>query len=110
MQALQATVDRFDGAAAAALGVHRTDLQCLEILVTRGPATAGALAAALDLTTGGVTAMLVRLERQGHLTRAPDPADGRRVIVQVAPDSRDRLWELYEPIATEGADLIACYS
>jgi len=82
----------------------------LEILARDGTATPATLGPALGLTSGGVTAMLVRLEREGFLRRVPDAADRRRVTVQVT-DRTLRFAELfYGPIAREGADMISHYS
>lgn len=110
MQALQAAVDSFDEAAAGVLGVNRTDLRCLEILTQGGTVTPTVLGAALGLTTGSVTAMLDRLERLGYLTRSPDPSDRRKVAVQATDAARQKAWELYGPIATEGEELTRDYS
>lgn len=38
-----------------------------------------------------MTNRLDRLERDGLITRAPDPADRRGVIVQLTPTGRDRV-------------------
>jgi DNA-binding MarR family transcriptional regulator len=110
VQAYQASVDAFDEAAARWLRVTRTDLRCLEILVRDGTASPATLGPALGLTSGGVTAMLVRLEREGFLRRVSDSADRRRVTVQVT-DRTLRFAELfYGPIALEGAGMISHYS
>ncbi|MGH7530012.1 MAG: MarR family transcriptional regulator, partial [Gemmatimonadales bacterium] len=106
VRAYQRAVDAFDEAAAAALGVNRTDLRCLDVLLERGSASPGELAAALGLTTGSVTAMLDRLERMGYLSRTSDPADRRRVQVRpaaAATRAADRLWG---PLATAARDLM----
>ena len=87
MQAFQARVDAFDELVAARLGVNRTDLRCVEILVAQRTASPGELGPALGLTTGGVTAMLIRLERLGYLRRVPHPDDGRKVIVEVTDEA-----------------------
>jgi DNA-binding MarR family transcriptional regulator len=109
MQTLQSTVDAFDEAAAAVLGVNRTDLRCLEILVRQDPVTPGVLGPALGLTTGSVTAMLDRLERLGYLTRSPDPSDRRKVSVRITEEARQKTWKLYGPIATEGDGVMEGY-
>ncbi|MFE3260899.1 MarR family winged helix-turn-helix transcriptional regulator [Nocardia sp. NPDC059091] len=101
-QALQAAVDDVDQAAATVLGVNRTDLRCLEVLV-RGESTPGALAAELGLTSGSVTTMLDRLAKLGHVTREPEPGDRRKVLVRITPATMARAWEIYGPIAEEGA-------
>jgi DNA-binding MarR family transcriptional regulator len=110
MQAFQARVDAFDELAAARLGVNRTDLRCVEILMAQHTASPGELGPALGLTTGGVTAMLIRLERLGYLRRVPHPDDGRKVIVQVTDEVLQQVAELYVPIAEGGHRLLGAYS
>jgi DNA-binding MarR family transcriptional regulator len=111
-QAYQAAVNDFDAAAAIALGVNRTDLRCLEILLTQQEtALPSQLGVKLGLTTGSVTVMLDRLERLGYLTRAPDPDDRRKVIVRATPKAVQRVWrEIYQPLAEEGLQGIAHYT
>ena len=106
MQAFQASVDAFDEMAAHRLGVSRTDLRCIEILVRERRTSPGVLRPALGLTSGGVTAMLSRLERQGYLRRFSHPWDGRRVIVEVTDQAVTRTQGLYGPIAGDSADLV----
>lgn len=102
-QDYQAAVDAFDEAAAVRLGVNRTDLRCIEILSRGEPATPGRLGTALGLTSGSVTAMLDRLERLGHVTRARDGLDRRKVLVHITPETLRRVGGLYGPLAEEGA-------
>jgi DNA-binding MarR family transcriptional regulator len=85
----------FDSLAAAHLGVNRTDLHCLNIIENSGGLSAGALAAEAGLTTGAVTGVIDRLERAGYARRVPDPADRRRVKVEVTRRfyaNADRIW------------------
>jgi DNA-binding MarR family transcriptional regulator len=110
MQAFQARVDAFDELAAARLGVNRTDLRCVEILMAQRTASPGELGPALGLTTGGVTAMLIRLERLGYLRRVPHPEDGRKVIVEVTEVVLRQVAELYVPISEGGHRLLGAYS
>jgi DNA-binding MarR family transcriptional regulator len=110
VRAYQTMVDAFDEAAAAYLGVNRTDLRCLDVLLRLESAAPGGLAAALGLTTGSVTAMLDRLERLGYLTRAPDPADRRKVIVRPTPLAASLADEIYGPLVTEASRWIASYT
>lgn len=110
MQRMQASVDAFDALAAAVLGVNRTDLRCLELLMHTEFATPGTLGPALGLTTGSVTAMLDRLEQLAYLSRSPDPADRRKVLVCIAASAREKIWALYAPFATEGALLLEPYA
>ena len=68
--------------AAETLGLSPTDLGCMCLLQLHGAVTPGWLADRIGLSTGAVTGMLDRLERAGYVTRAQDPVDRRRVIIQ----------------------------
>ena len=87
LRASQSTTEVFDERAAEQLGINRTDLRCLEIIERLGSVSAGQLAEESRLTTGAVTAVIDRLERAGLARRVDDPADRRRVIVELT-DSR----------------------
>ena len=85
----------FDNLAAELLAVNETDLLCLNIIENSGGLTAGNLASQSGLTNGAVTGVLDRLERAGFARRVPDPADRRRVNVEVTPafyEHADRIW------------------
>jgi len=110
VRALQSDVDALDEAVAAHLGVNRTDLRCLDVLMQAGSATPGQLAARLGLTTGSVTAMLDRLAKSGYLTRAADPADRRKVVVQPTGLAQRKAGEIYGPLAEAGSRDIARYT
>jgi DNA-binding MarR family transcriptional regulator len=91
----------FDNRAAEALGVNLTDLHALNIVENRGGLTAGALAAEAGLTTGAVTGVIDRLERAGYARRVPDPADRRRVKIEVTDHFYARADEVWHPLAAE---------
>src|SRR5262249_56044268 len=63
----------FSQAVAERVGMHPTDVECVEILTRNGPATAGQLAELTGLTTGAVTPMIDRLERAGFVRRQNHP-------------------------------------
>ncbi len=109
-RAYQSAVDSIDEAAAAYLGVNRTDLRCLDVLMQLGPTTPGTLSAKLGLTTGSVTTMLDRLAKLGYITRAPDPADRRKVTVTLTDTATEKAWQVYGPIAEEGAEAAENYT
>ena len=94
VRAYQTSNDNFDQAIADRLGMNRTDMRCVDLIDQAGGMTAGELARAADLTTGAVTAVIDRLERAGMARRVADPADRRRVRVEVTP----KLWELTGPL------------
>lgn len=73
----------FHQTAAAKYGLGITDMKTLSALQQEGPMTAGQLAKRLSLTTGAVTNVIDRLERQDFVKRLPDPKDRRKVIVTI---------------------------
>ncbi|WP_204331994.1 MarR family transcriptional regulator [Geodermatophilus sabuli] len=75
----------------AAFGITRADFDVLATLRrAAGPEgmSPGRLTSALMLTSGGMTGRLDRLERAGHLVRAPDPADRRALLVRLTGSGR----------------------
>lgn len=110
VQASQSAVDAFDETVAQYLGVNRTDLRCIEVLLLDQEMTPSQLGVALGLTTGSVTAMLDRLEKLGYLTRSPDPGDRRKVIVRPTEEAAAKSWELYGPIVEDGSSIPASYT
>jgi len=91
----------FDNHAAEALGVNLTDLHCLNAVENRGGVTAGALAAETGLTTGAITGVVDRLECAGYARRVPDPADRRRVNIEVTDHFYARADEIWRPVSAE---------
>jgi DNA-binding MarR family transcriptional regulator len=77
------------------VGLHLTDMQCVNLLDLLGPVTPGRLAECTGLTTGGVTVMLDRLEKAGVVKREPNPNDRRSVLVRVNPKKLKRINALY---------------
>lgn len=78
---------RFDGAVAHTLGIHRSDLRCLNELEGDG-LTPGMIGARLGLTSGSVTALVDRLVRAGFVERRPDAADRRRSTIALTMQAR----------------------
>ncbi|GGS12564.1 hypothetical protein GCM10010269_59790 [Streptomyces humidus] len=87
----------FNQALADRLGLHPTDLQCLNLLVLeREPVTTGRVAELTGLTTGSATRLVDRLEKAGYVVRERDDADRRRVLVATVPERTaqfTRMWE-----------------
>ena len=99
VRAAQSAVDQMDDAAARALGINRTDGRCLDVIDREGPVAAGRLAEASGLTTAAVTAVIDRLEKAGYARRVGDPADRRRVLVELTPLMRERAGVIWGPFA-----------
>jgi len=95
----QNAYDRFEDAAAEYFGVNRTAMRCMDVLERAGQASAGDIARQTGLTSGAVTALLDRLERAGYVRRHRDPADRRRVLVQLTELALQGATEIYGPFA-----------
>ena len=93
----------FDNLAADRLGLNRTDLHCINIIENSGGLTAGELAGEAGLTTGAVTGVIDRLERSGYARRVSDPADRRRVKLEVTPNFYARADKIWGPVAADWA-------
>ena len=98
IRASQNVSEAFDEYVAAATGINRTDMRCLDILGQRGPITAGHLAKAMHLSSGAITTLVDRLERAGYARRRRDTEDRRRVLVELVPGMVERAMPYYEPL------------
>lgn len=95
---------------AARLGLSASDVEALERLLDQGASTAGALAERMGLTTGAVSRVLDRLEQAGYVRRTPDPADRRRVVIELVPDRIARIQTLLDRLGTASAELLEGYT
>jgi DNA-binding MarR family transcriptional regulator len=87
-------------------GLSESDIEALQALIDMGASTAGALGDLMGLTSGAITRLIDRLEQSGYVRRVPDPADRRRVIIEVQPDKVAAVKELLDTIrARESAEL-----
>lgn len=57
-------------------------------LLNGAPLSVGAIGTCLSMDAGTITPLLKRLEAAGLVTRTRDPADERRVMIDLTPDSR----------------------
>jgi DNA-binding MarR family transcriptional regulator len=76
----------FHSAMAERFGLSATDEKTLDVLSRLGHLTAGQLAEHTGLASASVTALIDRLEQKGFVRRVRDPADRRRVIVELVPE------------------------
>src|SRR5438132_5236412 len=91
------------------LGLNPTDHKCVDLLLLKGPMTAGELADSTGLTTGAITGAVDRLEKAGYVHRQPDPGDRRRVIVRVVSRRVGEIGRLFESLAAATAELSLRY-
>ncbi|MCW3815161.1 MarR family transcriptional regulator [Micromonospora sp. DR5-3] len=106
---LQQSFDAFDEAAAARIGVNRTDLRALDVVLGAGPVTAGELAAELRLSPAATTTVIDRLERAGLVARTRDADNRRRVLVEATESARAAERTIYRPVGEAGLRALARY-
>ncbi|WP_328998020.1 MarR family transcriptional regulator [Kribbella sp. NBC_00709] len=103
----------YNHAVSAKVGLGASDSQFMTLLQTYGPLTPRQLAEHTGLTSGTITGVIDRLESHGFVTRRPDPADRRKVVVTPSLETiQEKLVPLYaeqgarmqEVLATRTAD------
>ena len=109
VRASQTATQTLDHAIAEYMGIDDTAFRCLDVLDQEGPMSAGRLAERARLSPGATTALIDRLERKGYARRTRDTEDRRRVLVEIAPELRERAAELYGS-PEEGATELEVYS
>src|SRR5882757_4053758 len=91
----------FEEVAASRLGIGAGDLRCLNAIENAGGLTAGELSREVGVTSGAVTGAIDRLEKAGFARRVADPADRRRVRIEVTPEFRARAEKIWGPVAAD---------
>jgi DNA-binding MarR family transcriptional regulator len=87
--------------AASLLGITVTDVLALQHLARAGQVTPGALSDRLQLTSGGTSAVVRRLERHGLVSSVPHPEDGRSTLLRLSPAAEHRVARAYAPLVRE---------
>ena len=110
----QRDTDAFDQAVAERLGINRTDLRCLDLLLDSAMAgrdmTPARLGDAGGLTPSTVTSVLDRLEKAGYIRRARDQENRRQVFLQLTEEFVALTRELFGPVATEATRQLEQFS
>ncbi len=84
----------------AAATLHASDLAAITHLRASGaPLTMRGLGERLELSPGAITALVDRLEARGHVGRGSDPADRRRVTVELSPNAHDLVDRFFGELA-----------
>jgi DNA-binding MarR family transcriptional regulator len=96
-----AASDRHRARVARALDLRGSELAALTHLAERGPLAPRELRDLLGLSSGGVTMLVQRLERRGHLARRAHPVDRRSLVVELTAPSAARLAAYGQPLAVE---------
>jgi DNA-binding MarR family transcriptional regulator len=97
-------------AVARRVGINSSDLECLDLILMKGPSTAGDIARHTGLTSGAVTGLIDRLERLGLVERAADPGDRRKVLVRVRKRAIAPIAAQFAPMEKTMQALLAGYS
>lgn len=100
----------FGQSIAIRLGLSESDIDALELLIDTGAATAGKLAEVMGLTTGAVTRVIDRLEQAGYVRRTTDPADRRRVVIEVVPERVATIESLLESLERAASAEVGRYT
>jgi DNA-binding MarR family transcriptional regulator len=89
------------------LNLSDPEMLVLAHLEDKGELTPSRLGRLLDLSSGGITALLQRLERDHYVTREPHPTDRRSCVVRLTPKAMNRAAEAVGPVAAEVDSVIA---
>src|SRR5688500_11117522 len=73
------------------MGVSPSKASALAVLVFGGPHSLSALAADEQVTAPSMSRTVAALEAEGYVTREPDPADGRALIISPTAKARRTL-------------------
>jgi len=95
---------------AASLGLYNNDFLSIDILHEKGPVTAGELSKLTGLTTGSVTSLIDRLEKNGFVRRQHDPHDRRKVIIVPLYENNEEISNTYLLLHAAMVKLAAAYS
>ncbi|MEV0368783.1 MarR family transcriptional regulator [Streptomyces sp. NPDC050636] len=109
MRTLQQSIDAFDEAAAALLGLNRTDLRCLDLILATDAMSAGELTTAAKLSPAATTTAIDRLERAGFVARSRDATNRRRVLVSATDAAHAAEREVYGPVSEAGMRALRHY-
>ena len=69
----------------------------------------GDVARLTDLTTGGVTQALDRLEKAGYVRRDRNPEDRRSVLLRMVPEGRRRVLEQHQSASQIMGRIVSAY-
>ena len=89
-------------ALARRLGVTGNEVLAIQHLAT----TPGQLSVRLQLSSGGTTGMIHRMQRAGHVKRMSHPRDGRTAVLCLTPEIEADIAESLAPLVAELDSLV----
>jgi MarR family transcriptional regulator, 2-MHQ and catechol-resistance regulon repressor len=72
-----------------------SDFAVLEALLHKGPQSVGEIGRRVDLTSGSITTAIDRLEKRGLVARTAHASDRRTRVVQLTPDGKARITNVF---------------
>lgn len=100
----------FHSAVAGLMGLNTTDEKIVDLLEREKSLTAGELVRRTGLAPSSITAALDRLESKGFLRRQRDPADQRRVTVELRYERLAEGAALFQGLVRRLDELYSGYS
>jgi DNA-binding MarR family transcriptional regulator len=83
------------------VGLTENEVLAVQHLARAGELTPSQLATQLQLSSGGITALVRRLERAGHITRDAHPLDRRSTLLRPTPAIAEWATEAWAPLVAE---------
>lgn len=87
--------------------VSVTQCSALEAVIQNGPLRLQALAQQLFLDKSTASRVVETLVRKNYVTRLPDPADSRAVLIQVTTAGRKLFEKIHSELVAEQKEMIA---
>ncbi len=88
-------------------GLSHGLLSALATVLKQGPLRLAELAQIESVSAPSSTRLVADLESQGLVTRAPDPDDGRAILISITPAGSDRVLQARASRAAVIAELFA---
>ncbi|MGI8779815.1 MAG: MarR family winged helix-turn-helix transcriptional regulator [Solirubrobacteraceae bacterium] len=83
------------------LGLSESEMLAVAHLAQHGRLSPSGLGRLLDLSSGGITALIQRLESEGHLVRRRHPSDGRSVLLELSRELVTRAEQAFGPLVSD---------
>ena len=88
------------------LGLSESDVLAVQHLAAAGRLTPTQLGALLGMTSGGATALVQRLEREGFVAREPHPRDRRSALLSLTPEIERQAGNALAPLVDAIDELV----
>jgi DNA-binding MarR family transcriptional regulator len=108
---LSACTLMFHAAVANRVGLSAVEHKALDLLSRAGALTAGQLGELTGLTSGAVTGLVDRLEKEGFVRRDRHPSDRRKVMIHPVTEKMEaEIAPLFASMGQQMEELFSSYS